>query len=194
MKKSITTIILTALFLSGCFSAPPVPTDKFYRLKISLLKAPPQNIEGTIAIRRFVTNSLHNGRAILYVDNATPLKLEAYHYHHWIDVPPRLIREHMVLSLRNSHIADRIVSYDSKVKPDYIVSGNIRRFEQIRGGNPRVAVEIEIQLTKDGSRTPLILKDYRAVIPVQDSSIHGVAEVFSDALGNVYQQFINDIP
>lgn len=194
MIKTSAIIILTVLFLSGCFSAPPVPTDKFYRLQTSSLKAPASNIKGTIAIRRFITNGLHNGRAILYADSSTPLKLEAYHYQYWIDVPPRLIKEHMVLSLRNSNIADSIVSYDSKVKPDYIISGNIRRFEQIRGSNPGVSVEIELQLTKAGSRVPLILKDYRAELPTPDSSMHEVVRVFSDALGNVYQQFINDIP
>lgn len=191
----ITALIVALLLglLGGCAQQPPVPEDRFYRLAATQMTPDATTVAGTLAIRRFDSDGLHSGRAILYSDREQPLQLRQYHYHFWLDAPPRLIQQHMIAALRHADVTELVVEYAPPLAADYTVAGTIRRFEEVKdGGASRAAVELELQLISARRGTPLLVKDYHAEMTANSPQMHDVAAAFGHALSQIYSQFIAD--
>jgi ABC-type uncharacterized transport system auxiliary subunit len=119
--------------------------------------------------------------------------VEAYHYHHWADTPPRMLQENLVKALRDTDIAKQVISYSTQVKPTYLIAGKIRKFQQLLGKQPGVIVEMELQLLSFGERRALLVNDYRVAIDTSGDTIDEAVEKLSEALGKLYGQFLADI-
>jgi ABC-type uncharacterized transport system auxiliary subunit len=186
-------ISLLSSTLFGCMSVPPVPTDKYYQLPDVALSYNGEPLDGILAVRRFETDGLHNERAVLHADYQSPHRVEAYHYHHWADTPPRMLQENLVKALRDTDIAKQVISYSTQVKPTYLIAGKIRKFQQLLGKQPGVIVEMELQLLSFGERRALLVNDYRVAIDTSGDTIDEAVEKLSEALGKLYGQFLADI-
>jgi ABC-type uncharacterized transport system auxiliary subunit len=184
--------------LVGCATQEPLPAERFYRLPIALSApvAAVNPLQGTLAVERFYTDGLHNSRALVYSEIDQPLELHQYHYHHWVDAPTRLLQEHLIDYLRKTGAADRVMSYRPSGEPNYIVSGKIRRFEQVHtenGAQAHVTVDLELQLAASRSREILVLGDYNTEVAVQRGDMHAVIEGYATALDALYRRFLADI-
>jgi len=73
----------------------------------------------------------NNERAILDASSEATHRVEAYHYHHWADTPPRLLQENLAKALRNTGIATQVVTYSPQITPQYLIAGKIRKFHQV---------------------------------------------------------------
>jgi len=193
--NSLLLIVFLSLLTAGCMSQPPVPTNHYYRLSDSSATSPVSKklVNGTVSVKRFKSDGLHNDRALLYGSIEQPLELKQYHYHHWADTPPRLIRDHLVQYLRNSGIADKVLAYSPAHKADYIVNGHLYRFAQVLDGSgSKVVVEIELALSKNNDRTIILIKDYSRTLEGGTGDMHATVAAFSSALDEIYAEFLRD--
>ena len=140
---------LLAVGALGCSTA-PIPRDHFYRIAAEApegSRAPPPHLQGTLAVGRFRADGLTNERAILYRDRAHDLEVQQHRYHYWVESPTQLLQEELAGYLRARNVATTVLTPEVRVRPDYLVTGRLNRFERVVGGNPsRVLVEMRLNL------------------------------------------------
>jgi ABC-type uncharacterized transport system auxiliary subunit len=173
-----------------------VPEDRFYRLSLDApaARASDAVLPGTLGVARFRADGLTKSRAIVYSDAAQPLVARQYHYHHWIEVPPRLLQEEMVSYLRGAGVARQVVAAGAGPAPDYLVEGTIRRFEHVRTeGGSAVAVDIELQLRQRSTGEVTLVKEYARSVPADGHGMYEAARAFSRAVSGVYGEFLRDL-
>jgi len=187
--------MLVALTLGGCASS-AVPEDQFFRLDVEPGKAAvaEKPLPGTLGVARFHSEGLTGSRAIVYSDADQPLMLRQYHYHFWVEPPPRLVRDELVSYLRSAGAAEQVMAANAGSAPDFLVDGRVVRFEHVRSKSGAAAViSIELRL-KHGARGKVeLMKEYTRSVPVDGPGMHAVARAFNRALGEIFNEFAVDI-
>ena len=145
-------LILFMLILTACGSAPPVPTDTFYRLTLPEQGVDKQRLtESVIHVGNFIAEGLYNERAMLYTDDQNGMRLLQHHYHFWVTSPPRLLREYMVEFLRASDSAPMVITDSSRDEDSYRISGKVLGFEiQTTGELATANVNLELRVDTGG--------------------------------------------
>jgi len=187
-------LIGTAL-ISGCAGRTNVPDDHFYQLPEIL----PTNsfndypVNGTVGVAPLHSDGLHGERAILYIDSKLPLELHRYHYHHWTESPPRLIRESLLKYLRESRLAPSVIRYEPGGQVDGVISGKLIHFERITGPDG-IKVEVALELEYNNQKLHQSWhEEYNITLPVKNSSLHNTIEVFGAALQKIFDVFTSDL-
>ncbi len=185
-----------ATMLLACAAQEPVPENNFYRLQ---LDAPQQSaaatLAGTLAIGPLQGNGLVGGRAMIYSEASQPLQLRQYHYHNWIEAPPRLLQEHLLVFLRAAGVAKRVISTDTGVHAEYLVSGKIRKLLESRSSNgASVTVGLELSLIRTRDMQIVLLKDYEQTEVVsKENTMHDVVTAYGLAVSKLYKDFLHDL-
>lgn len=184
---------LVMLFmLAGCTTM-PVPEDHFYRLPDPRVTAGARALEGTLAVQRLRTDGVYAQRPLLHCSDIDSVEVHQYHYHYWTDSPPRLLQDHLVAYLRGSGIASTTLADGTGIRADYVLSGRIRRFEQLQqGGKASALVELELAL-QERSGSILLVKDYRAEFRAANNSLPATVTAFDQALQQIYARLNEDL-
>lgn len=195
-KVLLIACLLVCAGLVGCAaSQAPVPEDMFYRLRVDALPSADASAPAvSVAVARLQSSGIHGARALVYHDSARPLELRQYHYHYWIDTPPRLLQDTLVSYLRQSGVAHRVLSDAPGVRTDYLINGKIQKFEENRSAaGSTVSVQLELELQRRHGREILLLKDYEESKTVEGADVHAVASAYSAAVAGIFQQFAADV-
>ncbi len=186
--------LLIALALGGCASG-PAPSDHYYRLDVgapaSALEAPA--FPGTLVVERFRADALTSERLLVYrrADESSEVYRHAYHY--WLDSPTTLLPRALASYLRAAGAANRVVTNETRLRPDFAVEGRIVRFERVLGGSaPAVLVELELSLTREADRELMLLATYREEREADGRSIAQAVDAFSRALADIFARFLAD--
>ncbi len=193
MIKRYLQLIPVLVMLAGCGSAPPVPTDSFYRLTLPQSLGEQRISDNVIYVGNFIGEGLYNERAILYTDDQHGRKIIQHHYHFWITSPPRMLREHMVEFLRQSGSAPMVIT-DSSKGDGLRISGKVLDFEKQTASDVTTAnVALELRVDIVGEDLPRFIKQYRLKEPVNGNSMTDVIESFNSAVFKIYSEFTADI-
>ncbi len=176
-------------------AAGPAPRDHFYRLEAGapheVLEAP--LFAGTLEVRRLRTDALTDGSRLLYRTHSDSAEVRRYPYHHWLDSPTAMVQEEMAAYLRAAGAAALVVTPETRVRPDYVVSGRIVRFERVLGESPPgVVVELELHVTRQTDRALLLLTTYREERQADGPDIARSALAMSRALADIFDRFLAD--
>ncbi len=186
--------LLVTVLVSACVSTTPVPEDSFYRLPEPAAAQASAVVPGTVAVASLRSDSLHRERAILYVDSQKPLQIKRYHYHFWMDSPPKLIQENFLAFLRKAGFADHVVRTGQGRLSDHVIKGRLNRFERLIEENAsQVIVSVELEYASKNTRLPGLRKQYQIIRNVNGPSIHNAVEAFGLALSEIYENFISDV-
>lgn len=187
-------LILFLMILTACGSAPPVPTDKFYRLTLPAQVTEKQRVtEGVIHVGNFIAEGLYNERALLYTDDQHGMRLLQHHYHFWLTSPPRMLREHMVEFLRESGSASMVIT-DSSRGEGFRISGKVLEFEiQTTGDLATANVALELRVDVAGEDLPRFIQQYRLKEDISGSSMTDTVAGFNSAVYKIYSEFVADI-
>lgn len=181
-----------ALFLVGACATGSAPTDHYYRLAMT---GDPvtwdQPMTEVLEVQRPIAGGLLDNRPLVYGDGAHAHELRAYHYHFWADRPSTMLQGELVDFLRAAGVAKQVITPDLRARADRVVSGRIRRLEQIRGDRPGIAVDLELILS-DRSGV-LMVKDYRRVVETRDASVTTAVAAINTALGDIARTFVDDL-
>lgn len=186
-------LIALVVVLGACAGLKPVPVDRYYRLpELRSSEYPDQKLSnGVLYVSLLETDGLHRERAMVYTDNMLGLELRQYHYQHWIDTPPRMIRDHLVSYLRAINAAPTVVTSVDPY-PQLEISGKLRRFDRvISDADNAVTVALELQAEMDGEL--IHIADYSATEQVSGESVEDAVAAFNGALVSCFEQFVKDV-
>lgn len=196
-KSWLTRILGVAVLgvLTACAAQPPVPQDKFYRLQAVLGEAPVSSpiLQGVLEVQRFSADGLTAGRPIVYTDASDPNQLREYHYHFWTQPPTVMLRDELVTYLRQAGIAKSIVTPEMRLDPDHVLSGRIRKLEQIIGSRNATAIEIEVSLRNPKDGRLLFLKSYRHEAEQESRGVASAVDSLNVALNIIYAELLDDL-
>ncbi len=209
-------LVLVLAGLTGCLgSAPPVPRDHYYRV----LVAPPTRgdapqsaagqsasgqsaagpsatgimFPGVLSVAPLDADGLLRERPLLYSATGGAHEVQQHDYHYWMDPPPKMLQAQLVDYLRASGVAKAVITPNLRVRPDYEITGRLKRFERLLGGGPtRVVAEIELALVETGRNQLLVVETYSAEIAAADDSVEASVLALDQALARIFERFLAD--
>ena len=192
-RRAASVLFAAALVLAAC-SQPPVPEDHFYRIGVAAPQARPQPLAETIEVERFIADGVVADRPIVYSDRGSAHEVQAYHYHFWVEPPTVMLQNQLVSFLRSANVAKRVVTPELRIEPDYVVTGKIIRFEQVRGNPPGIAVELELALKRSGDDRVLVLESRKIEAQAANDSVAAAVAAISQAVTRLFQDFVARLP
>lgn len=193
MTKSAVVLLLSSclVLLAGCGSAPPIPSNSFYRLDIAApatrLTAPKLN--GILSVQVGAAIPLYRDRALLHSEPGAEGTLQRYHYHYWVDTPPHLLQISLADYLRSLGVAPVVVMPEDGVDEQYRLRLDIDRFEHQRGpGGGLVSVGVRVLLTERASGRLLLQERLRADATVQGDDFTRLAAGYQQATTDLFEQ------
>lgn len=181
--------------LAACGTAEPVPADRYYRLDVAVSQRFQQpELNGVVEVERFAADGVTAGRPIVYTERADSLELKAYHYHFWAEPPTVMLRDALVRALRAAGAAREVVAPESRIRPDYVVTGEIKRMEHVAGSTPQQAV-LEIGLVLRGAQSGnlMLLRTYRIEREFAGGSMNEFVTAMNAAASEALQRFLADL-
>ncbi len=195
IKARCLLLFIAGLLLTGCIgSAGPAPEDRYYRIPVvKPASRPAPLLQGVTAIEPLRAAGLYHDRAIVYVDEDKPLRLQSYHYHHWLETPARMLQAYMLDWLRQARFSPRVARHAVMPGAERVIFGYIRRFDRLVGKRMRVMVELELGLRDRNHRLLFWPRVYRAVVPVSGPGLARSAAAFGKAIARVLRDFVRDV-
>jgi ABC-type uncharacterized transport system auxiliary subunit len=189
--------ILGALagLLAGCFGSapPPPPRDHFYRLLVPAPTASGNStFPGVVSVNRPAADALLRERPILFSASGNSHELQQHDYHFWTDPPPSMLQSQMVAYLRGRNIAGTVITPEMRIRPDFEVSGRIKRLERLLGGGPpRVIVEVELTMVRLSDGRPIVIDTFTAERPSGGPDVDASIMAMSAALEEIFEEFVS---
>jgi len=186
-------VLAVFVLLAGCGQT-HVPQDHYYRLRLPApvrLEAPV--LHGTLVVKRLGADGLLQGRSIVHSRASAPLEAEAYHYHHWTDIPPVMLQQQLVAYLRAAGIASRVAGANADIRPDYLVTGRIRRFERLVDGSVAGVIELELALIRAASGRMLYSHVYHRETRASGRAMLDTVAALNSGLAEIYGDFLHDL-
>ena len=191
-KTALAALLVAGL---GCVSPGPVPPDRFYRLAVPVDGgAAPTRLEGSVEVERFTADGLLRERSIVWSEAGKPLELRQHDYHYWAEAPIDMLSNELARYLRERGVAPQVLGHETRQRPDYSVSGRVRRFERVLGGGaPAVAVELRLALRDEGAGTVVWGNAYRGTAEAGGDSVPDAVAAMNRLAGELFGQFVADL-
>ena len=189
-------VLLLSLGVAGCLgSAPPVPSDHFYRAMVPAPESAPQGarFDGVVVVNPFQADALLRERAVAYSRFERQHVIQQHNYHYWADPPPQLLQRQLVDFLRRAEFATSVELPDRRRSPDFEVDGRIRRLERMIGGDRvMVAVALELTMSRRRDGETIFAGLYKVESKVPDGRVDSSITVINRTLGEIYGRFVSD--
>jgi len=195
MLKRIATGAVVVLGLAACGSSAPAPQDQYYRANPGTPTANTSHaiLPGVVMVERFAAEGLTSGRAINYVDPASPNQLKQYFYHHWSEPPNVMLRDTLVRYLRDSGAATTVVTPAVRVASDYTINGAVHILERRLGPPITAVIELEFSVTDTAKGTLLHVDTYRTEMPANGATLDETISAFNAGLADIYGKLLADL-
>ena len=191
-------ILTTTLLQAGCASTGPVPQDHYYRLTpqdtAHPLEAPV--IQGVLTVDRVKAHGILRERALLYSLESSPEEVKQYRYHHWIGTLPNMIREQLIIYLRQSNIAAYVEGEQTTAEADVRLKIKLHKFERVlsdEGDGTMVSLKLEVVVTSDRRPEWVMMQGYSVVKPAFDKTMLASVRAMNEGLGEIYLQLLTDL-
>ena len=185
---------LVVLLVAAC-SQPQVPEDRFYRLQLpapAKASAKPY-LDGTLEIERFVADGLTAGRPIVYSKADSPHEVHEYHYDFWTEPPTIMLRDELVAYLRAARVALKVVTPELRADPEFVLTGRIKRLEQVVGSPTGAVVELELALRRESDATVMHVKTYRLEVEAKSDTVSAAVGAINGAVAEIYADCVKDL-
>jgi len=81
----------------------------------------------------------------------------------------------------------------ARVKPDYVVSGQIRDFERVLEPEVHAVVEIRFLVTRAGDSEILVNQSYREERRAANTTVEASVDAFGEAIHAIFERFLADL-
>lgn len=200
MRAPLLLVLALAVGLGGCFGeAPPVPRDHYYRLLVGMPAEAAGNpggghLDGIVMVRAFDASGLLRERPLLYSASGGATEVQQHDYQYWTDTPPRMLQDQLVAYLRQSGIADAVVTPDLRAAADFEVIGKVKRLERLLGGNPAdVVAELELAVLRTADDALIVVDSYVVEGRSADTSVEAAVDALNLAVTEIFARFLADL-
>lgn len=189
-------ILLLLAGLSGCGSMEPLPSDTFYRLRISPIVNANSNgqrwTENTIRVAKFRASGVHRERAIVFSES-DQVVIKQHRYHLWFDSPERILQDELVSYLRAAGVSPAISAHELRDN-GLEIKGQIRQMDHVIGTEgTSIVVALALDLVRREPEKSLVLgAEYRESRTISGNEMGSVAAAISDAVGVIFERFVTD--
>lgn len=188
-------VALLCALLGSCGTVPEVPEVRYYRLPPvpDLPSAEAAAFQRPLVVEPLSADGVYNEQAILY--SVKPAgSVRTYHYQLWSDPPGRLLQRRLIDTLRKARMAPLVTDRLPASEPALRLTGLINRFERVRVGEDRwkIHVGMQFRLDRDYER-PLLLRDYRAEVDAEGTSIQATVRAFGKAIDECFASLRTDL-
>ncbi|MBT8004155.1 MAG: hypothetical protein HN578_14685 [Rhodospirillales bacterium] len=129
----------------------------------------------------------------MYSASDKPNQLMDYNYHFWTEPPTVLLRDQLIEYLRAAGVAKTVVTAELRVAPDFIISGKIKRFEQVRDASPHVVLEMELGLRQAGTDNLVFWGTYARKVTAEGTTVADGVKAANLAVSQVYSDYVRDL-
>lgn len=192
----ITAMVVAALAVAGCGGE--APRQQVYSLDLTTAAAPlpAPRLDGVVMVEAFTADTVLGSRRMAWRESPSSQEIRTHTYHEWNEAPPRLLQSHLYSCLTSARAAEAVVLPTDRAEADYILGGDIRRFEQQITGPNSATVEITVDLRLAARRTRERL--WREVItassPASGATPEAAASAFAVALSNFCGNVLAALP
>jgi ABC-type uncharacterized transport system auxiliary subunit len=179
---------------TGCLGK-PAPRERTFRLEL----VPPDRLatpifSGILEVDRLRAHAVARRTALVYVEDASGAELHTSSTEHWADSPTLLVQREMAAYLHAAGVADRVLTPELGIEPDYRLSGDLVRFEERRdSAAPRVVVELALIVSDERRRAILFQQSYREERAAQGPDAENAVRAYDAALSAVLTRFVADL-
>jgi cholesterol transport system auxiliary component len=185
-------VVALFLALSACAGKAP-PPDAFHRVlpgpAATRFAAPA--LAGVVEVERLATDGVLAERAITFMPKDGGSLLH-YSYDYWSEPPGVLIQDQLAGYLISAGLADRVVTPELRVLPDWTVRGKIMRFEHLPAGG-KVAVEMRLVVVSARDGRLVLLESYGIEVPTEGEGIEAAVAAVQRGVTELFSRFLADL-
>jgi len=186
------TLVALGLALAAC-AGPAEPPDSFYRIEPG---APVQHfakpvLPGVIEVNRLAADGVASERALAFARGEGGA-LGHYKYDFWSEPPGMLLQDRLAHYLAAAGLADRVVTPELRVLPDWVLRGKVRRFEQI-AGRSEVVIDVELGVVSARDGRLVLLETYVARVPAASERVEDAAQAMEKGVADIFARFLADL-
>ena len=188
-------LALIALMLTACGSAPALPPDRFYRLE----PVPQVGPAGPPAAAALLVNDLAGrnflgGNRIVFRTREEPLATQRYEALLWEEPPTQSLAKALVSALRAAQVFQFVVVAAERVGSDYLLSGELQRFEHRPTDQPpRVVATLHLTLVQADNRRTLASRDYSGEELVDGATPDAMVAAFTRLSARLIGEAVRDL-
>lgn len=193
----LTAMIASAAMLAVAGCGGEAPRQQVYSLDLTTAAPlPAPLLGGVVMVETFTADSVLGSRRIAWRESPSSQEIRTRTYHEWNEAPPRLLQSHLYSCLSSAGAADAVVLPTDRAEADYILGGDIRRFEQQITGPDSSTVEIavDLRLAERRTRERLWREVVVASAPAADASPEAAVNAFAVALSSFCQAVLTALP
>jgi cholesterol transport system auxiliary component len=191
MRNTLSAALLL-LALAAC-AGPAAPPDAFYRIDVAApaQRLPKPVLPGVLEISRLAADGVAAERALAFA-RAEGGALAHYKYDFWSEPPDVLLQDRLAQYLAAAGLADRVVTPELRVLPDWVLRGKVRRFEQIADRSEAV-VELELAVVSARDGRLVLLQTYTARMPAASERVEDAARAMEKGVAEIFARFLADL-
>jgi cholesterol transport system auxiliary component len=127
---------------AGCVSSKPVHQ---YTLGAAAPHASAGNPDGVVLlVGNIATSEALQDSRIRYRDGSD--EAGAYEYHRWTERPGIMVRDALIVALRNSGKYQRVLESGSSINGDYLLRGKLAEFDEVDGASIQTRISLHVDL------------------------------------------------
>ena len=188
---------MACLLLASCGSERL--RDLYFGLQPELhLQPSPRPIPGTLRVIPLTAQGFVAGTRIVYRTAEEPKQVSRYAELLWEEVPATAIANQMIAALRAAGVFEHVVSVTDPARADYLLSGDLLRFEHRPTDNPpHVVAEMSLTLVCGRGREVLVAGTYageepNAVSAAGRTTPDAIVAAFNRLTGRLISQVVAD--
>ena len=193
---ALTLWLLSSVLLSACGAPEPAQRDRFYSLAPQLQSPPAASapLRATLLVNDLAARGFLGGRQIVFRTSEQPLEVQRYNLLLWEEPPGRAIAGQLAAGLRTAGLFEFVVTPAQRTRADYILSGEIDRFEHLpTAGPPKVVAEFSLTLLQGTNRRSLFSGRYHGQEETGGDSPEAMARAFNRLAGRLIGDALRDL-
>ncbi len=183
-RIGLVVMVLVAALLAGCGGT--IPESRYYLLDYVTedAAAGAQPLELSLGVDLFAARPLFRDRRLAY--RVSQYEVAYYPYRFWAADPGELVSAQLADQLRRRRVATVVVEQPFDVRPDWILSGRIQRFEEVdRGEHWFAVIEMTLRLEDVAARRVLNEQVLQREVATDQRTPEAVAAAMSVAVQEI---------